>query len=103
MDVLAANPLATALAPYYVKGGNLVRAAFLDPRLRDLHADWEHVTEGTVAGLRALVGPDVDDPRLNELVGTTRIDHALVGRRAALSVPVATGTLTPDLRPLHRS
>jgi transcriptional regulator with XRE-family HTH domain len=103
MDVLAANPLATALAPYYVKGGNLVRAAFLDPRVRDLHADWEHVTEGTVAGLRALVGPDVDDPRLNELVGelsvrserfrqlwarhdvrpkrsgTTRIDHPLVG------------------------
>jgi transcriptional regulator with XRE-family HTH domain len=59
MDVLAANPLATALAPYYVKGGNLVRAAFLDPRVRDLHGDWEHVTEGTVAGLRALVGPDV--------------------------------------------
>jgi transcriptional regulator with XRE-family HTH domain len=103
MDVLAANPIATALAPYYVKGENLVRAAFLDPRVRDLYQDWEHLTETTVAGLRALVGPDVDDPRLNELVGelsvrserfrrlwarhdvrpkrsgTTRIDHPLVG------------------------
>ncbi len=103
MDVLAANPLATALAPYYVKGENLVRAAFLDPRVRDMHGNWEHVTESTVAGLRALVGPDVDDPRLNELVGelsvrserfrqlwarhdvrpkrsgSTRIDHPLVG------------------------
>ncbi|MCW3027307.1 MAG: transcriptional regulator, partial [Solirubrobacterales bacterium] len=69
MDVLAVNPLATALAPYYIKGENLVRAAFLDPRVRDMYRDWEQVTETTVAGLRALVGPDVDDPRLNELVG----------------------------------
>jgi transcriptional regulator with XRE-family HTH domain len=69
MDVLAANPPATALAPYYVKGENLVRAAFLDLRLRDMYQDWERIAETTVAGLRALVGPDVDDPRLNELVG----------------------------------
>jgi transcriptional regulator with XRE-family HTH domain len=103
MDVLAANPLATALAPYYVKGENLVRAAFLDPRVRDMYEDWERVTETTVACLRALVGPDLDDPRLNELVGelsvrskrfrrlwarhdarpkrsgTIRINHPLVG------------------------
>jgi transcriptional regulator with XRE-family HTH domain len=103
MDVLAANPIATALFPYYVNGENLVRTAFLDPRVRDLYRDWEHLTETTVAGLRALVGPDVDDPRLNELVGelsvrserfrrlwarhdvrpkrrgTVRIDHPLVG------------------------
>jgi hypothetical protein len=69
MDVLAANPLATAVAPYHAVGVNLVRAAFLDPRVRDMCGDWEYVTESTVAGLRALVGPEVDDPRLNELVG----------------------------------
>ncbi len=103
MDVLAANPLATALAPYVAEGNNLVRSAFLDTRVRDMHGDWEYLTESTVADLRALVGPDVDDPRLNELVGelsvrserfrrlwarhdvrqkrsgTTRIDHPLVG------------------------
>jgi transcriptional regulator with XRE-family HTH domain len=103
MDVLAVNPLAAALMPWYVKGENLVRAAFLDQRVRDMYGDWERVTESTVAGLRALVGPDVDDPRLNELVGelsvrserfrrlwarhdarpkrsgTARIDHPLVG------------------------
>jgi hypothetical protein len=103
MDLLAVNPLATALFPYYVRGENLVRAAFLDPCVRDMYGDWEHVTESTVAGLRALVGPDVDDPRLNELVGelsvrserfrqlwarhdarpkrstTIRIDHPVVG------------------------
>jgi transcriptional regulator with XRE-family HTH domain len=69
MDVLAANPLAATLFPYYKKGENLVRAAFLDPRVRDMYHDWQHVTETTVASLRALVGPDVNDPRLNELVG----------------------------------
>lgn len=69
MDVLAANPLATALVPYYRVGENLVRAAFLDPRVRDMYGDWERITESTVAGLRALVGPDVHDPRLTELVG----------------------------------
>jgi hypothetical protein len=81
----------------------MVRAAFLDPRVCDMYGDWEHVTETTVAGLRALVGPDVDDPRLNEIVGelsvrserfrqlwarhdvrpkrsgATRIDHPQVG------------------------
>jgi transcriptional regulator with XRE-family HTH domain len=103
MDVLAANALATAVAPFHAVGENLVRAAFLDPRVRDMYGDWERVTEGTVAGLRALVGPDVDDPRLNELIGelsvrserfrqlwarhdarpkrsgTSRIDHPQVG------------------------
>jgi transcriptional regulator with XRE-family HTH domain len=69
MDVLAVNSLATALIPYYIVGDNLVRAAFVDPRVRDMHGNWEQVTESTVASLRALVGPDIDDPRLNELVG----------------------------------
>jgi transcriptional regulator with XRE-family HTH domain len=69
MDVLAANPLARALAPYYAPGENLVRAAFLEPRLRDRYEDWERAAASTVAALRALVGPDTDDPRLNELIG----------------------------------
>ena len=69
MDVLAANPLATALAPYYTPGENLVRATFLDPRLRDRYEDWDRTAAATVAALRALVGPDADDPQLNELVG----------------------------------
>jgi transcriptional regulator with XRE-family HTH domain len=69
MDVLATNPLATALVDYHRPGVNLVRAAFLDPRVVETHGDWERVTESTVASLRALTGPDVDDPRLEELVG----------------------------------
>ena len=69
LDVLAANPLAGALAPWFTAGENLVKGAFLDPRRRDLRPDWERSLGGMVAALRANVGPDVDDPRLTELVG----------------------------------
>jgi transcriptional regulator with XRE-family HTH domain len=69
LDVLAANPMATALAPWFTPGENLVRGAFLDPRRRELRPDWERSLGGTVAALRANVGPDIDDPRLTELVG----------------------------------
>ena len=51
-DVLAANSLALALAPYYAVGTNLVRATFLDPRVRDRYEDWEQITESAVAALR---------------------------------------------------
>ena len=69
LDVLAANPLATAIAPWFTVGENLVKGAFLDPRRRELRPDWERSLAGTVAALRANVGPDIDDPRLTELVG----------------------------------
>ena len=69
LDVLAANPLATTLAPWFTTGENLVRGAFLDQRRRDLRPDWEQSLGNTVAALRANVGPDTDDPRLTELVG----------------------------------
>jgi transcriptional regulator with XRE-family HTH domain len=69
LDVLAANPLATALAPWFTVGENLVKGAFLDPRRRELRPDWERSLTGTVAALRANVGADIDDPRLTTLVG----------------------------------
>jgi MmyB-like transcription regulator ligand binding domain len=46
-----------------------VRATFLDPEVRRLFDDWEPVARSAVARLRGLVGPEVDDPRLAELVG----------------------------------
>jgi len=69
LDVLAANPMASALAPWFTAGENLVKGAFLDPRRRELRPDWERSLGGTVAALRANVGPDIDDPRLTELIG----------------------------------
>ncbi|MEV4597032.1 helix-turn-helix transcriptional regulator [Amycolatopsis sp. NPDC049253] len=68
-NVLAANPLATALSPNYRPGVNLLRAVFLDPTERALRRDWTETTAEGVATLRSRVGPDVDDPRLQELVG----------------------------------
>ena len=68
LDVLAANPLATALSPHYRKGVNLLRAVFLDPADRVLHQDWERATREAVSGLRASAGTDLDDPLLIELV-----------------------------------
>ncbi|MFI7128404.1 helix-turn-helix domain-containing protein [Nonomuraea sp. NPDC050153] len=68
-DILAVNTLGAALSPNHAPGVNLLRAVFLDPAERELRRDWERATEDAVASLRARVGPDVDDPRLVELVG----------------------------------
>ncbi|GAB2998305.1 helix-turn-helix transcriptional regulator [Amycolatopsis acidiphila] len=68
-EVLAVNSLAAALSPNYSPGVNALRAVFLDPREKELRRDWDTLTEEGVATLRANVGPDVDDPRLVELVG----------------------------------
>lgn len=68
-DLLAVNALAAALSPNHARGVNLLRAAFLDPAEQELRRDWEEATEEGVAILRAQAGPDVDDPRLLDLVG----------------------------------
>ena len=69
LDVLVANPLATALSPSYRVGLNLLREAFLNPQVRALHEDWEGASGSIVASLRALAGPEAYDQRLAELVG----------------------------------
>ncbi|MGI5522296.1 helix-turn-helix domain-containing protein [Micromonospora sp. CA-259024] len=68
LDVLFANPMATALAPIFRAGVNLLRAVFLDPSVPTLYPALTAVAANAVAGLRAQVGADVDDPRLTELV-----------------------------------
>lgn len=68
-DVLAANPLATALSPVFQPGRNIVHAAFLDAEFAALNDDHQAGLARVVGALRANVGPDADDPRLIELVG----------------------------------
>ena len=81
MDVLAVNPLATALNPAFVPGNNLVRWAFLDEAAaRALYPDFETIAANTVAWLRATVGPDLDDPQLIELVGELSLKSELFRR-----------------------
>ncbi len=61
-DVLAANPLATALSPRFTPGANRLRSLFLDPAEQALHPQWEKSSGGIVAAFREAVGTDTDDP-----------------------------------------
>ncbi|WNV91390.1 helix-turn-helix transcriptional regulator [Umezawaea sp. Da 62-37] len=69
MTVLAANPLAIALSPFFAPGVNTLRAAFLEPGMRTFYRDWDGMTAKVVPYLRSLLGTDVDDPRLVTLIG----------------------------------
>jgi transcriptional regulator with XRE-family HTH domain len=98
LDVLAANPLATAIAPWFMAGENLVKGAFLDPRRRELRPNWERTLASTVAALRVNVGQEVDDPRLTELVGELSLRSEAFRRLWARHDvrPKGTGTSTID-------
>src|SRR5262249_30887846 len=68
-DILAANRLAVALSPVFRPGGNILRSVLLDPEVQEFLPGWQSRVGSLIAALRAMVGPDVDDPRLTELVG----------------------------------
>ena len=76
-DVLAANPLATALSPAIAPGSNRLRSLFLDDAERALYPEWEQATAGLIASFRASIGSDVADPRIAQLVGelSLRSEH----------------------------
>ncbi|MDF2444468.1 MAG: hypothetical protein JWR01_2671 [Subtercola sp.] len=80
LDVLAANPLATALSPTFLPGRNRLRDFFLDPGERMLYTDWERAAAGLVAGFRASVGTDTADPRVVQLVGELSLKSDLFRR-----------------------
>jgi transcriptional regulator with XRE-family HTH domain len=67
--IVAANRLAVALSPFFAAGRNPLRAAFLEPAMRQLYPDWEDMTAKVVAGLRAQLSPDITDPELLETIG----------------------------------
>ncbi|MEU3197210.1 MULTISPECIES: helix-turn-helix transcriptional regulator [unclassified Streptomyces] len=69
LDVIAANALATALAPSIRVGENRLRSFFLDPAEQALHTDWTDTASRCVAAFRRRLGSDADDPRVVRLVG----------------------------------
>lgn len=69
LDVLAANALATSLSPSVRVGENRLRSLFLDPAERTLFPGLPAAAPQLVAGFRARIGTDADDPRVVELVG----------------------------------
>jgi transcriptional regulator with XRE-family HTH domain len=79
-DVLAVNSLMAAISPSYAPGTNLLRAVFLDPHEQELRRDWDEAVAEGVASLRAHAGPDVDDPRLVELVGELSVKSEVFRR-----------------------
>ncbi|TCC57074.1 XRE family transcriptional regulator [Kribbella pittospori] len=69
LTTLASNPIAVALSPFFAPGVNTLRAAFLEPEMREFYLDWDEMTAKAVAYLRSVIAPDLDDPGLLELVG----------------------------------
>ncbi|MBB2949138.1 transcriptional regulator with XRE-family HTH domain [Actinoplanes lutulentus] len=80
LDVLVANPLATALSPRLSAGGNRLRDVFLDPGEQAMWPDWESAAAALVASFRQAVGTDTDDPRVIELVGELSLSSPLFRR-----------------------
>ncbi len=68
-DVLIANRLAISLSPLMRPGTNRLIALFTDPEAGSYHPDLEQNSAGVVAQLRAEMGADTDDPRLQSLIG----------------------------------
>ncbi|WP_242862998.1 helix-turn-helix domain-containing protein [Curtobacterium luteum] len=68
-DVLAANALATELAPGLRAGENRLRTMFLDDAETARYPDWQDQMAGMVAAFRASIGTDVRDPGVTALVG----------------------------------
>lgn len=75
-DVLAANPLAVRLSPVFAPGTNELRAIFLEPSAREFYLDWPGMQSRAVAALRSLIGPNIDDPALAQLVGELSVRSA---------------------------
>ncbi|MGK5530380.1 helix-turn-helix transcriptional regulator [Streptomyces sp. URMC 129] len=73
MDVLAWNEASSALlcdlASLTPGERNLARLTFLDPRTKELYADWSACARENVAYLHLEAGRRPDDPRLASLIG----------------------------------
>ncbi|GLY30222.1 helix-turn-helix transcriptional regulator [Kineosporia sp. NBRC 101731] len=67
-DVLAANPMATAVIPSLVPGRNRLRSVFLENDEWPLYEEGMPAFAGLVAALRTSAMDDPADPRLTELV-----------------------------------
>ncbi|MFI6644928.1 helix-turn-helix domain-containing protein [Streptomyces sp. NPDC050504] len=80
MDILAWNPLATALVMDFSKipekHRNYIRLVFTEPAVRNLYADWKGVAHTCVAQLRMEAARYPDDPRLAALVGELSVQDA---------------------------
>ncbi|ADB30594.1 helix-turn-helix domain protein [Kribbella flavida DSM 17836] len=75
-DVLARNPLATALHNRFVLGDNLLRMIFLDPAGREFFRDWRTTARAAVHDLRQAAQETPDEQGVRDLVGELSIASA---------------------------
>lgn len=68
-DILACNPLATALDPTIEVGANRLRTMFLDDRAVELWGDQPRTRRDIVASFRSSIGTELDDARTQLIVG----------------------------------
>ncbi|MDG4772258.1 helix-turn-helix transcriptional regulator [Solwaraspora sp. WMMD792] len=100
LDVLAANPSATALSPRLVAGANRLRDVLLDTEEQAMWPDWEAAATALVASFRGAVGTDTDDPRFIELVGELALVSPLFRQLwARHDVRPREGAVVPLLHP----
>ncbi|AYC44061.1 helix-turn-helix domain-containing protein [Streptomyces griseorubiginosus] len=80
LDILAWNPLATALYTDFSELAparrNYVNLLFTDPTVRELHTEWAHDARDAVAALRMEAAADPTDPELARLVGELTLQDA---------------------------
>ena len=79
LDVLAANPLASALYGGFAAFDNLARMVFLDPAAQTFYADWDNAARGVVSNLRAGSAPFPDDPHVTAIVGELTVRSPAFG------------------------
>lgn len=68
LEITASNALARAVAPGFVPGVNLVRAAFTSPAFKTLYLESDELSARLVSYLRAGAAAPPPDPRLGPLV-----------------------------------
>jgi transcriptional regulator with XRE-family HTH domain len=74
LTVLAANPMAQALVPYFTPQTNLLRAVLLEPEMRTQLRNWSAISAVLVSQLRFTLAEDSSsDPELQSLIGELSI------------------------------
>ena len=102
MDVLAANPLATAVAPYHAPGRTLSAPRSSTHASATCTATGNESPPAPSPGYARLVGPDVDDPRLNELVGELSVRSERFRQLWAATTPGPSAAAQPARPPSGR-
>jgi transcriptional regulator with XRE-family HTH domain len=67
-DVLAENPQASMLFDQFKVTGNILRLLFQDPAAKTAWLNWESYAKTTIATLHRIMGADIDQPDMAELI-----------------------------------